>query len=352
MIFSFINRYLFWLIILVIVLGLTFVKLTGGYTFTVFICVVAALLMIYPSLVPLEFNRIKEVNKNKFKILITLIVNFFVVPLVALVLGYIFLREEPGLWLGLILLAVLPGGGMVTTWALKSKADMPLTVSIVFFNLLTAVFLVPAYLSWAMNKLDLLFPQPELTSCTAEKITHGMVNCFLGGENGGVSPLQIAIPIILIVVIPVFIAYITQRIIKKRYGEIYFNTIKHKFISFSNLGLLIVLLMLSGISDNMIIFEHPEYISKALSPLLLFYGLTLLISWLLGKIIEQGEGLAVFWGTYVRYITLALGFVIFLIYQSPQYSVAIIMIILAYLLQIPTSFWLAKKLRLSSPGRT
>ena len=58
---------------------------------------------------------------------------------------------------------------------------------------------------------------------------------------------------------------------------------------------------------------------------------------------KGSDGRAMAWGTYLRYITLALGLAISLIYQNPEYSLAVIVVILAYLIQIPSSFWLAKK---------
>jgi ACR3 family arsenite efflux pump ArsB len=220
---------------------------------------------------------------------------------------------------------------------------MPLTISVVFVNLLVAIVLVPIYLATAINKLNLLFEQTAGQACVAEQVTNGAVNCLFG-NSGGVSPLKIALPILFIVIIPLILAYMTQQQLKHKYGQEAFSKIKQQFAAASNLGMLVVLFVLMGIKNNIVIFEHPEYILKAILPLLLFYISNLLISWQLKKMIGGAEGRAMFWGTYLRYVTLALGLSISLVYQNPAYNLAVIVVVMAYLIQIPSSFWLAKKL--------
>ncbi len=344
-IYLFVQKYLLWLIILAIGAGLVFTRLTGGYEFNSAICLLAALAMIYPSLVPLDFEKIKEIGKHKKLIFLSLIVNFVIFPLLAVLIGRLFLLGEPNLWLGLILLSILPGGGMVTTWAYKSKANLPLTVGIVFANLLAAVVLVPFYLSLAINKLASV-PKTILNpnqSCILEPVTNGTVSCFFSGD-GGVSPLKIAIPILVIIVLPLILAYFTQKYFTKRYQLEEIKLIKQKFAALSNIGLLLVLLILMGIKQNAIIFERPDLIAKAIGPLIIFYLISFLISYMLFRFKKGAEGRAILWGTYLRYITLALGLAISLIYQNPDYSLAAVVILLAYLIQIPSSFWLANKL--------
>jgi len=341
-IYTFVQKKLFWLILVAIVSGLMFTKLTGGYDFNPAFCLLAALVMIYPSLVPLDFDKIKEVGNHKKLIALSIVINFIIAPLLATVLGWIFLAHEPVLWLGLILLSILPGGGMVTTWAYKSKADMPLTVGIVFANLLAAVVLAPFYLSLAMNKLGGLIAQASNQSCALEPITNGAVSCLFSG-SGSISPLKIATPILVIIIIPLIMAYFTQKSLKNKYGAEKFQIIKQKFAAFSNLGLIVVLFVLMGIKQNAIIFERPDLIVKALIPLVIFYAISLLISFSLYKYKKGPEGKALAWGTYLRYITMALGLAISLVFQNPDYSLAVIVVILAYLIQIPSSFWLAKK---------
>jgi len=57
------------------------------------------------------------------------------------------------------------------------------------------------------------------------------------------------------------------------------------------------------------------------------------------------DGKALVWGSYLRYITLALGLGISLIYGNSNLGGMIIIIVLSYFIQIPISFWLVKFLK-------
>ena len=59
-----IQRYLFFWVIGAITLGLLQVLYFGGYPFSPLICLLAALVMIYPSLVPLSFGNLKQAVKK------------------------------------------------------------------------------------------------------------------------------------------------------------------------------------------------------------------------------------------------------------------------------------------------
>ena len=126
-----IQKFLFFWIASAIFAGLAVVYFFGGFKFTPIICLIAAIVMIYPSFVPLAFDKLPASMKNYPVIITSMVINFVVFPFLAYYIGGIFLEQEPVLRLGLLLLALLPGGGMVTTWAMKSHADMPTTIGIV-----------------------------------------------------------------------------------------------------------------------------------------------------------------------------------------------------------------------------
>lgn len=340
-----IQKYLFFWITSVILGSLLFVWFFGGYAFTPVICFVAAIVMIYPSLVPLSFSKLPASLKQYRIIIASIIINFIVFPLFAYFVSGVFLEQEPILRLGFILLSLLPGGGMVTTWAMKSHADMPTTIGIVIVNLFVAIVAVPFGMSFAMNHfaVEKAVNKQTETMCVVEKTTGGIASCDFGGD--GISALKIAIPIFVIVVIPLLFAYLTQKIIIKKKGQEHFNNIKRNFGKFSNLGLLVVLGMLMSLENNSIIFDNPRILIDIFVPLIVFYGVGLIvILFLYNKISDKKVGKAFVWGSYLRYITLALGIAISLVFQNEQLSPIITVIVLSYFIQIPSSFWLSKYL--------
>ncbi len=384
-ILQFIQNKLIFLILAVIIAGLFNVHFFGGWRFTPLICLLAALVMIYPSLVPLSFSGLKELKKHRWLLFLSTILNFIFGPLIAYLISGLFLADQPALRLGFIVLALLPGGGMVTTWALKSKADMPLTVGIIVLNLLLAIGLTPFGISYATkllikeqntphiqttpakkyqtNKKSFSLPKKNSAyhqslvnneksdntneECFIEKTTAGQASCGLSGST--ITPFKIAIPILFIVVFPLGLAWLTQRLIIKFKGQEYFQTVKKEFGQFSNLGLLIVLFVLMSLQNNTTIFEQKYLLGKTFLTLLLFYGLIFSVPYFIyKKFYPNAKGVALFWGSYLRYITLALGLGISLVFQNNQLSPLILVIVLSYFIQIPSSHYLSKIIKVEN----
>ncbi len=292
-----IQKYLFWWLAGVIGSGLAVVYFWGGYTFSSSICVVAALVMIYPSLVPLAFDKLPASLKHYRIILLSVFMNFVILPGLAYLIGAMLLDQEPVLRLGLILLALLPGGGMVTTWAMKSEADMPTTIGIVLTNLLVAIVAVPFGLSFFINFFGLEQVQKASASavCALGQATGGVFSCSLG--TGTVSPMKIAVPILIVVIIPLIMAYVTQQIIKSNKDEAYFDKVKITFGKLSNLGLLIVLFILMALKNNHIIFDNPRILVDIFVPLVLLYLTAFGLIFLLYRTFHNKEvGRAFVWG--------------------------------------------------------
>lgn len=340
-----IQKNLLWWIFGAVAVGLLNVKLFGGIGFSSLICLLAAFIMIYPSLVPLDFEKLKYLHKNSKIILLSLLLNFIIAPVLALFLGYVFLQNYPALWVGIMLVSLLPGGGMATTWALKSKADMPTVIGIIFSNLIVAIFVVPAALSFILNKfsqaqLAIASASTEGGSCAISQTTGGILSC---ASAGSISPLKIAVPIIFIVVVPLVLAYATQRLIVQKKGKESFEKAKPFFSKFSNFGMIIMLLILMSLKSNEVIFAKPEMILVSVLPLVLFYLFQfMLVIGVYNEFYKNEQGKSLVWGTYLRYITLALGLATSLIYANQALSPVIVIIILSYFIQLPTSFLIAK----------
>ncbi len=333
-IFDNIQKNLFQWIVAVILLGLFQVRLGRGFTFTPLICLLAALIMIYPSLVPLSFDKLKKSLKNYYLIILSLVLNFVVSPALAWVIGYLFLRDNPVLWLGLILLSILPGGGMVTTWSLRSKADMPTTVGVVIFSLIAAILIVPGGLTLTVDQLHL---EKSVTDeqCPIETISLGMASC--AGEEINYQTIMTAV--FFIIVIPLVLAYLTQIFLRKKNN---WSSLKERFGKLSNVGLLIILYFLMALKSNAIIFKSPHLIWEIIFPLILFYLFNWLIVWIIYKnFYFNSKGRALVWGSYLKYITLALGLAISLVYQNSNLSLVVMVVVFSYFIQIPTAFWLA-----------
>jgi ACR3 family arsenite transporter len=67
--------------------------------------------------------------------------------LVAWALGYLFLRDDPDIWVGLILYLVTPCIGWYLVFTELARGDVELGVSLLFWNVVLQIVLLPAYMS-------------------------------------------------------------------------------------------------------------------------------------------------------------------------------------------------------------
>ena len=116
------------------VLGLIYGKFTDGFIFSSNICLFAGLTLIMPTLFNVKLQDIKLVFQYKIVILKSLLTNFLLLPLMALIIGL--LTQNYGVAAGLFLLGVLSGGGMVMNWIKKSGADTSIGFILLFINLI------------------------------------------------------------------------------------------------------------------------------------------------------------------------------------------------------------------------
>ncbi|MDR7555060.1 MAG: arsenic resistance protein [Armatimonadota bacterium] len=73
-------------------------------------------------------------------------INFVVTPALAWVLGYLFLRGDPDIWVGLILYLVTPCIGWYLVFTELASGDVELGVSLLFWNVVLQIVLLPVYM--------------------------------------------------------------------------------------------------------------------------------------------------------------------------------------------------------------
>ncbi|MBU4432036.1 hypothetical protein KKD60_02070, partial [Patescibacteria group bacterium] len=95
-----IEKNMMWWLLSVSLAGILFSKFGGGIAFSSLICLLAALVMIYPSLLPLDFSELKTVHKNYKIISLTVLINFVISPALAYLFASLFLNNYPALKLG------------------------------------------------------------------------------------------------------------------------------------------------------------------------------------------------------------------------------------------------------------
>ena len=145
-------------------------------------------MLVYPMMVTLKLESILQKTNVKLQVA-TQIINFVVFPLLAFVIGLIFFKEEPYFRLGLLLISLLPTSGMTISWTVMSKGNVNEAIRMVVIGLLLGALLSPLYITFFM------------------------------GEAISVPITKIFTQIIVVVFVPLVLAFITQKLLKKKYGE-------------------------------------------------------------------------------------------------------------------------------------
>jgi len=304
---GFVSRHLTKLIFVVMALGLLNTKLFGGIPFNIAICASASFLMIYPMFINLKIEDVGEVGHYKGVVAASIVLNFIVSPLLAYGLGRWFFADQPFMALGLMLIALLPTSGMTATWTELAKGELKAALSIIAISLILIVAGLPFALPLA------------------------------AGDQLSVTPFFIFQRILLVIVIPLVLGDITRRAIIKRKGMAAFKTYKPIFSGLSSTGLLVVLFLIMSLDSNTLLLSEPLAAVRALVPLSVYYVSLFALSTLVGRLFSRSVGIALTYGTSVRYLALALGIAVPLLGSGTNSSKVVFVVALSFFIQVPLS---------------
>lgn len=199
-------------------------------------------LMIYPTVTKVPFRALRRSALEARPAMLSIALNYLVNPLLLFAFGWLFLRNYPDLWIGLILLGIAPCIGMVLVWADLGGADNPLSVSLMAWNSLIQIVSVPVWI-YLLIGTRVALPLRLILESTF---------LYLG--------------------LPLIAAYFTQRTIFKVKGEVWFKErftpVLGKIQLTALLATLIVMFALKGKA----IFNAPELIGYMILPLVLFFA--------------------------------------------------------------------------------
>lgn len=304
---NFVSKNLTLLIFAVMVLGLANSYFFGGIEFNIAICASASFLMIYPMFINLKIGDVIEMKNYKKAILISLLINFILSPLYAYILGKLFLSDQPYMSLGLILISLIPTSGMTATWTQLAKGNLKVALSIIATSLIVVIVGLPFMLP------------------------------IMAGGLLSAGPVFILMRILFVIVVPLVLGDITRRQIIKRKGQEYYKSRKPMFSGLSSTGLLFVLFLIMSLDTNKMLISNPVLALKGLVPLILYYILMFGTSTLLSLKMDRPVGIAVVYGTSVRYLALALGIAVPLLGSGKEGSMVVFLVALAFFVQVPMS---------------
>ena len=207
-------------------------------------------IMIYPMMLKVDFQSVKQVGKNPKGLIVTWIVNWLIKPFTMYGIAYLFLFVVFGKLIpanlateylaGAVLLGAAPCTAMVFVWSTLTHGNPAYTVVQVATNdLIILVAFVP------------------------------IVKFLLGVSNVSVPYSTLCISVFLFVVIPLVGGILTRIMMIKNKGTEYFeNTFVHKFDNSTTIGLLLTLVLIFA-SQTEVILLNPVHIVLIAVPLII-----------------------------------------------------------------------------------
>lgn len=206
--------------------------------------------MIYPMMMKVDFQSVRQVGKNPKGLVLTWVVNWLIKPFTMYGISFLFLfvvfraliaPELATQYLaGAVLLGAAPCTAMVFVWSTLTRGNPAYTVVQVATNdLIILVAFVP------------------------------IVKFLLGVSNVSVPYSTLFVSVLLFVVIPLVGGVVTRVSVIGRRGEEYFNDVfVHKFDNVTTAGLLLTLVLIFS-SQAEVILSNPLHIVLIAVPLVL-----------------------------------------------------------------------------------
>ena len=229
--------------------------------------------MIYPMMLKVDFNSVRNVGKNPKGLFVTWITNWLIKPFtmygIAALFFFVIFKAfiTPALatqyLAGAVLLGAAPCTAMVFVWSTLTKGNPAYTVVQVATNdLIILVAFVP------------------------------IVRFLLGVSNVSVPFDTLILSVVLFVVIPLTGGILTRVMLTKSKGVDYFeNVFIHKFDSVTTIGLLMTLVLIF-MGQSKVILENPLHIVLIAVPLIIQTFFIFFIAYLTCRILKMPHDIA------------------------------------------------------------
>ena len=229
--------------------------------------------MIYPMMMKVDFQSVKQVGKNQKGLFVTWVVNWLIKPFTMYAISSFFLFTVFKAFItpelateylaGAVLLGAAPCTAMVFVWSTLTKGNPAYTVVQVATNdLIILIAFVP------------------------------IVKFLLGVSNVTVPYSTLFISVGLFVVIPLAGGILTRTLMIKNKGQEYFEEVFiHKFDNATTIGLLLTLVLIFA-SQTEVILSNPLHIILIAVPLTIQTVFIFAISYVASKLLKLSHDIA------------------------------------------------------------
>lgn len=291
---------------IVLVLGF----LTGLWADTTFLkdyILVMTFLMIYPTMIGFRIREAFDLSYMR-TVLLSLLVNFLLIPGFAYLAGRLLLQQSPEMFVGLVMISLFPTSAMTISWTMLNRGNVAAAIKITSLSLLLGSFLAPWYLYVMVGRLV------------------------------AVNVVQTFITILLVVVLPMIAGAVTYRLLMGRFTPEQYNArIKPLFPAIS-VWFLMFLIFASISMKARSMMTNPGFLLHGALILAGFYAFNFLLSTLIARYtLPAGDGFALLYGTVMRNLSVALGIAV-----SAFGAETALVVTLAFIIQVQGAAWYGK----------